>query len=168
MPVRLIRGDITKQEVDVIVNAANSQLSHGGGVARAIAVAAGPELVQESIKHSPVPTGDVGLTTAGNLRANYVIHAVGPVYREGDKEQAAQLESCITKSLDLAHRLGQGSIAFPAISTGIYGYPIREAAEIMLGAALGWDGEMDIMFVLYGDSDFHVFEETLGRLTAQG
>ena len=164
MPVRLIEGDITKQRVDVIVNAANSQLAHGGGVARAIALAAGSKLVRESGEHPPVPTGEVGLTTAGDLMANYVIHAVGTVYREGDKEQASQLESCITKSLDLARKLGQGSIAFPAISTGIYGYPVEEAAEIMLGAALAWDGEMDIRFVLFGDTDFHVFEQVLGRL----
>ena len=164
--ITLVKGDITKQEVDIIVNAANGHLAHGGGVARAIAEAAGDLLVQESrevVRNGPIQTGDVAYTTAGNLHAKYVIHTVGPVYRDGDQEQKDQLRSCVRKSLKLCEELGGKSIAFPAISTGIYGYPIREAAKILLISAL--QSDLDVKFVLFSNQDFTVFQETLQKLT---
>jgi O-acetyl-ADP-ribose deacetylase len=128
--LEFVRADITEQRVDAIVNAANSQLAHGGGVARAIADAAGPALRRESARHPYVPVGDVGLTGAGDLPCSHVIHAVGPRWRGGKSGEPELLAGAYRNSLLLADRIGCRSVAFPSISTGIFGYPLHDAAAI--------------------------------------
>ncbi len=158
------KGDITKQHVDAIVNAANNYLIHGGGVAAAIAKAAGPELEKECKKYDYVETGKAVATTGGNLFAKYVIHTPGPIYRQNNPDQAQQLASCIISSLELAEKLHLQSIAFPAISTGIYGYPIYEAADIMIKAVYNYIKSGTklklIKFILYDEHSFKIFNET--------
>ncbi|MGB9785208.1 MAG: ADP-ribose-binding protein [Fervidicoccaceae archaeon] len=131
--ILLLRGDITELEVDAIVNAANSFLEHGGGVALAIVRKGGEEIQRESReivrKLGPIPAGSVAVTGGGKLKCKYIIHAVGPRYGEEDGDR--KLASAIEASLKKAEELGLESIAFPAISTGAFGYPYREAAEIM-------------------------------------
>ncbi|ABR30030.1 Appr-1-p processing protein [Thermosipho melanesiensis] len=132
--VRLINDDITEQHVDAIVNAANSSLKHGGGVAGAILKKGGYIIQEESDeyvqKHGPVPTGGVTVTTAGNLNAKYIIHAVGPVWRGGENNEEEKLRSAIWNSLKTACKLNIKTIAFPAISSGIFGFPVDRCAKI--------------------------------------
>jgi O-acetyl-ADP-ribose deacetylase len=132
--IEIVQGDITTLAVDAIVNAANSSLAGGGGVDGAIHRAAGPELVRASMALAPCPTGDAVITPGFRLRAPYVIHAVGPVWRGGKSNEEALLRSAYARSFAAA--LAQGdiaSIAFPAISTGVYGFPKQRAAEIAIG-----------------------------------
>jgi O-acetyl-ADP-ribose deacetylase len=163
--IELVEGDITRQRVDAIVNAANSELAHGGGVAAAIAQAAGPALARESAAHPPVAVGSAAVTTAGDLPARWVIHAVGPVWRGGGEGEPALLESAYRSALDVAARLGAGSIAFPSISTGIYGYPIESAAAVAIAAltdgaaAPGAPGTIRIC--LFSPADLVVYERAL-------
>jgi O-acetyl-ADP-ribose deacetylase (regulator of RNase III) len=135
--LRLIQGDITRIEADAIVNAANSALAGGGGVDGAIHRAGGPSLMTElsriRAEIGRCPTGKAVVTGAGLLKARIVIHAVGPIYRGGTAGEADLLASCYREALSLAAERGLKSIAFPAISTGIYGYPIEEAAKIAVG-----------------------------------
>ncbi len=130
--LEIAEGDLTREPVDAIVNAANSQLSHGGGIAAAISRAGGQSIQQESSEwvraHGPVPHDRPAYTTAGSLPARYVIHAVGPVWGSGDED--SKLAQAITGSLACAETLGLRSIAFPAISTGIFGFPKERAARI--------------------------------------
>jgi O-acetyl-ADP-ribose deacetylase (regulator of RNase III) len=131
--IALTQGDITALAVDAIVNAANKQLQHGGGVALAIVRKGGRVIQEESDKLAPIETGDAVITTGGKLPAKFVIHAVGPIWGEGDEDNKLRL--AIQNSLKLADEKGLKTIAFPAISTGIYRFPVERAAEILLKTA---------------------------------
>jgi O-acetyl-ADP-ribose deacetylase (regulator of RNase III) len=130
MDIRAVRADITTLDVDAIVNAANSALSPGSGVCGAIHEAAGPELAEACARLGGCETGDAKATEGYALPARWVIHAVGPVWHGGTRGEAALLAACYRRSIDIADGLAARSIAFPAISTGIYGYPPDEAAEV--------------------------------------
>lgn len=162
----LIKGDITNEDTDAIVNAANSRLAGGGGVDGAIHRAGGPKIMDECRKIGGCPTGSAVITTGGNLKAKYVIHTVGPVYRDGKNREAELLSSAYRKSLELAASKEIKSIAFPSISTGAYGYPINEASEIALRTVIEFIKTavaplQIIRFVLFSDKDLKVYEETL-------
>lgn len=140
--LQLIKGNITKIAVDAIVNAANSHLAGGGGVDGTIHVAGGPEIMREldeiRARIGRCETGGAVVTGAGRLPAKYIIHAVGPVYRDGKQGEPDQLKSCYTTALKLAAERDVHSVSFPSISTGIYGYPIEEAAGIAVNAVATW------------------------------
>ena len=165
----LIEGDITTQDTDAIVNAANKSLRGGGGVDGAIHRAGGPKILEECIKIGGCETGEAVITSGGNLRATYVIHTVGPVYRDGLHYEPARLTNAYSNSLRLASLKGLKSIAFPSISTGAYGYPLEEASEIALNTAITYlkehtDIEL-IRFVLFGQKALEVYEKKLKHLT---
>lgn len=134
----LVLGDLTVERVDAIVNAANSHLAHGGGVAGAICRRGGPAIQQESYQKAPVPVGEATWTSAGDLAAKYVIHAVGPRWGEGDEDE--KLANAILASLDIANQpdLAIETVSMPAISTGIFGYPLKSAAKVILTAIRDW------------------------------
>ncbi len=153
--IDFIKGDIAAVAADAIVNAANSELAGGGGVDGAIHRAGGPSLLEECRKIGGCPPGSAVATGAGKLKARYVFHAVGPVYH-GREKDVEQLASCHLRCLDLAAEKGCKTIAFPALSTGAYGYPLSEASVIAVGSVHGWllnhPGVLDrITFVLFGD-----------------
>jgi O-acetyl-ADP-ribose deacetylase len=165
----LVEGDITTEETDAIVNAANSRLAGGGGVDGSIHRAGGPAIMQESRRIGGCPTGHAVITTAGNLKAKYVIHTVGPVYQGGTKGEAALLKSAHLESLKLVSAKKLKSVAFPAISTGVYGYPVDEAAHIALTTVIGYlkehtDIEL-VRFVLFGRKTYEIFAEELKKIT---
>jgi len=141
MHVEAVQGDITAESVDAIVNAANEQLAPGGGVCGAIHAAGGPAIERECRQIGHCPTGGAVATTAGELPARWVIHAVGPVWHGGGQGEPGLLASAYRSALDEAARVGARSIAFPAISTGIYGYPLEEATRVAVAAVKGWTGE---------------------------
>ncbi|MEM2341127.1 MAG: macro domain-containing protein [Candidatus Bathyarchaeia archaeon] len=165
--IELIKGDITDLQVDCIVNAANSMLKMGGGVAGAIRRKGGQKIQDECdeiiSRSGPVPVGGAVITSGGNLKAKYVIHAVGPVYGEGDEER--KLRDTTINSLRLADQHGILSIAFPAISTGAFGLPKKICAETMIPAAISYvksgTNIKRIIFCLYDEETFNIFEETL-------
>ncbi|MFQ5522853.1 MAG: O-acetyl-ADP-ribose deacetylase [Acidimicrobiia bacterium] len=167
----VIRGDITTLEVDAVVNAANAQLRPGGGVDGAIHRAGGPSIAAEGraivAERGPLATGEAAATTAGDLPARWVIHTVGPVWGRHHPEQARELlASCYRNSLDLAAGLGGRSVAFPNISTGVYGFPKREAAETAVAAVRSWMDEhpddMDrIVFVCFDADNYDLYRELL-------
>lgn len=167
--VECVRGDITSQaDVDAIVNAANARLESGGGVAGAIHRAAGPALAREARPLAPIEPGEAVITGAHDLPNRYVIHALGPVYGQ-DHPEAELLAGCYRNSLALAEENGIGSIAFPAISTGVFGYPVEEAARVALRTVIDEAETLRhvrlVRFVLFGEEDLEVHERILSEVT---
>ncbi|RMD55165.1 MAG: O-acetyl-ADP-ribose deacetylase [Nitrospirae bacterium] len=165
----LVQGDITKEETEAIVNAANRTLLGGGGVDGAIHRAGGPAILEECKKIGGCETGEAVITTGGNLKAKYVIHTVGPIYRGGKANEAELLRNAYENSLRLALNKGIKSLSFPSISTGAYGYPVREAATIALKTVLDFlrnnEGIELVRFVLYDANTYKTYEEVLKELT---
>ncbi len=166
--LELVEGDITRQDTEAIVNAANSRLLGGGGVDGAIHRAGGPTILEECRRIGGCPTGEARITTGGNLKARWVIHTVGPVYRDGKHGEAELLANAYRNSLTLARERGITSVAFPSISTGAYGYPTAEAARIALATAVAFLKEYPditrVRFVLFGQPALRTYEEALARL----
>ncbi len=169
--IECVRGDITRERVDAIVNAANGTLLGGGGVDGAIHRAGGPAILEacRALRRTTypegLPTGSAVATTAGDLPARWVIHTVGPVYAAED-DPASLLSSCHTESLRVADELGARSVAFPAISTGVFGYPVELAAAVAIGAVTRASTRVrEVRFVLFSDADREAFEGALAAAT---
>jgi O-acetyl-ADP-ribose deacetylase (regulator of RNase III) len=164
----LEEGDLTLQETSAIVNAANSRLAGGGGVDGAIHRAGGPAIMEECRQIGGCPTGEAVITRGGNLKAKYVIHTVGPIYRGGARGEEKLLASAYRECLKLAQKKGIRSVAFPSLSTGAYGYPLEEAARIAIGTVLDFiktrTGFDRVGFVLFGSRAYEAYEEVLRRL----
>ena len=165
--ILLVQGDITRQDVDAVVNAANDALLPGGGVDGAITRAAGAEALAEREQlirergRPPLPTGTAVATTGGELAARWIIHTAGPVY-SGTPEDARLLAACHTSALRVADELGARTIAFPAISTGVYGYPVEEAAPIAIAAVAGSETAVEeVRFVLFDERAHDAFRHAL-------
>jgi O-acetyl-ADP-ribose deacetylase len=166
--VEVVRGDITAQmDVEAVVNAANAELESGGGVAGAIHNAAGPELVEEARPLAPIGPGEAVITGGHDLPNRYVIHTLGPVYGR-DRPEEELLANCYRNSLALAEEHGISSVAFPAISTGVFGYPKEEATDVTLRTIAGEAENLQsvrlVRFVLFGEEDRKVYEDALARL----
>jgi O-acetyl-ADP-ribose deacetylase len=166
--VECVRGDITAQDdVAAIVNAANAELRSGGGVAGAIHRAGGPKLERETRPLAPIRPGEAVITGGHDLPNDYVIHALGPVYGQ-DRPEAELLANCYRNALALAEQNGIDSIALPAISTGVFGYPVEEAAEVALRAVVEETEKLErvrlIRFVLFAEEDFEVHERVLSKI----
>jgi O-acetyl-ADP-ribose deacetylase (regulator of RNase III) len=163
--MQVILADITTLKVDVIVNAANRNLLGGGGVDGAIHRAAGPQLLEECRKLGGCQTGDAKLTQGYNLPAKFVIHAVGPVWHGGKSGEAELLTSCYRRSLEIAAEQGFKTIAFPSISTGVYGYPIEQAARIAVVTVRDFLREhntvIDVTFCCFSESDLRVYRQII-------
>lgn len=157
--ITFVVGDLTTQEVDAIVNAANEALAPGGGVCGAIRRSGGDEIFEECARLGGCATGDAKATGAGRLPAQHVIHAVGPIWRGGDSDEPELLASAYRRSLEVAEELGCRTIAFPALSTGIYGYPVEKAASVAIGAVRPFQDRFDeIRFVFLDDEPRGLFE----------
>jgi len=166
--LRLVQGDLTELAVDAIVNAANTRLQLGGGVAGAIRTKGGPSIQEECNRIGPVGVGDAVVTGAGNLKASYVIHAAGPVYGEGNEEE--KLRNATLNSLKRATEKGLKSVAFPAISTGIFGFPKEKCAQIMLKTISEFLGNREttlesVILCLWSGEDLDLFEKVLVKVT---
>jgi len=172
--IRIVQGDITNQDVDAVVNAANSSLLGGGGVDGAIHRAGGPRILEECREirrtryQDGLPTGDAVITTGGNLRARHVIHTVGPVWAGGGYGEEKELAKAYRSSLRVAEENGLRSVAFPSISTGAYGYPKEEAATVAVKAVgdylRGGSNIEEVVFVLYGPQDYSLYMELAPRI----
>jgi len=167
--IELIKGDITRLKVDAIVNAANSSLMGGGGVDGAIHQAGGPAILEDCrktiAKQGSCKTGEAVITTAGNLPAKFVIHTVGPVWNNGKKNEASLLAACYQNSLKLAVKHNLSSIAFPNISTGIYGYPKEEAAKIAINTVAKFLDQNDLItkvyFVCFDEENYQLYQSLI-------
>lgn len=171
MKITLVRGDITEQRVGAVVNAANSSLLGGGGVDGAIHSKGGPAILDECRKlrasqyEGGLPTGQAVATSAGRLPADWVIHTVGPVYSPSD-DRSGQLSSCYRESLRVADELGVDSIAFPAVSAGIYGWPVDDAARIAVSTVRSTPtGVSDARFVLFAQDAYEAFERATAEIS---
>jgi O-acetyl-ADP-ribose deacetylase (regulator of RNase III) len=166
--IEIVKGDLTKETVDAIVNAANESLLGGGGVDGAIHRAGGPAILAECRKLKGCKTGDAKATTGGDLPAKWVIHTVGPIYRDGTRGEPELLKSCHWRSLEIAIELGAATIAFPAISCGVYGYPIPEAACIAILTTGNFlsshKGVTLVRFVLFSDNVCDIFSNALDEI----
>lgn len=169
MPVTvdIIVADITTLDVDAIVNAANPSLGGGGGVDGAIHRAAGPALADAARALAPCPTGDAVITPGFRLRARHVIHTVGPIWFGGDQGEAELLGGCYARSLELAGRAGLASVAFPAISTGVYGYPREQAAEVAVAAVRQrldqWPSIRRVVFCCFDEAHARIYRQVMNR-----
>ncbi|RYY54769.1 MAG: O-acetyl-ADP-ribose deacetylase [Chitinophagaceae bacterium] len=168
--VSCLNGDITRISADAIVNAANSSLMGGGGVDGAIHRAGGPAILEECraiiARQGNCPTGEAIITTAGNLPARFVIHTVGPVWNGGHKGESGKLRSCYTNSLHLAKNNGVNKILFPNVSTGIYGYPKQEAAELAVDAVYSFlreHGGPEVVFVCFDLENFTIYQKLIAH-----
>lgn len=166
--LELVEGDITLQDTQAIVNAANEQLRVGGGVDGAINRAGGPQIQEEARKIGHCPTAQAVITTGGNLKAKYVIHTVGPVYRDGRHGEPDLLASAYRESLKLASSRGIKSLAFPSLSTGVYGYPVADAARIALATVKNYlsdHPEIELVrFVLFGKATYEAYARALQEI----
>lgn len=170
----IIQGDITVQDTQAIVNAANSSLMGGGGVDGAIHRAGGFEILEHCKRihkeRGKIPPGNAVITTAGNMPSEFVIHTVGPIWRGGTNKEPQVLKNCYRNVLSLAQKELIKSVSFPSISTGIYGYPIEKASKIALASVIGYLQKHgffgEIRFVLFSDNDLKVYEETINKLTS--
>jgi O-acetyl-ADP-ribose deacetylase (regulator of RNase III) len=172
-PIEVQQGDITSVVVDAVVNAANASLMGGGGVDGAIHRAGGPSILEACKKivarHGECKTGEAVITTAGNLPASFVIHTVGPIWKGGNHDEAHKLANCYRNSLQLAAENGCTSIAFPNISTGVYGYPKQDAAKVALDAVIRFLSSTDkiekVLFVCFDEENFKLMNLELTRLS---
>ena len=158
MELDVVLGDITKQDVDVVVNAANSSLLGGGGVDGAIHRAAGPDLVHACRLLGGCKTGDAKITKGFRLSARWIVHTVGPDWRGGDNGEPELLASCYRRSLEEAVKVGARTIVFPSISTGIFRYPIEGATEVAIATIQAFGGDLSVCLVAFSPGDFDVIE----------
>jgi O-acetyl-ADP-ribose deacetylase (regulator of RNase III) len=156
-----VRGDITREHVDAIVNAANVRLARGAGVCGAVFAAAGPELDAACAAIGHCDTGDAVVTPGFRLPARFVVHTVGPVWHDGNQGEPGQLASCYRRSIEVARAAGARSMAFPAISTGIFGYPPEQAAEVAVRTVCAHAGDVDVRLVAFDDETLRRYESLL-------
>lgn len=167
--LKLIQGDITKQSTEAIVNAANTTLLGGGGVDGAIHRAGGPAILEECKKIGGCPTGEAVITTAGKMKAKYVIHTVGPIWGGGKRNEDNLLTSCYKRSLEVAEENKVKSISFPSISTGVYRFPVERASLIALKTVISYlrgdTNIQEVVFVLFDSNTLDAYKRSLGRLS---